>query len=59
MSSLVVDTNVLARAALGELETADEIAPALERLRHDATPSSPDHASVAMRMVGTRLSNVA
>lgn len=59
MSSLVVDTNALARAALGELETADEIAPALERLRHDAAPGAPDHTSLAIRMVGTRLGHVA
>lgn len=55
----MVDTNALARAALGELETADEIAPALERLRHDAAPGAPDHTSLAIRMVGTRLGHVA
>lgn len=59
MSSLVVDTNVLARAALGELETADEIGPVIERLRRDAVTGSPEPTSVAMRLVGTHAADAA
>lgn len=55
MSSLVVDTGALALEALGNLESADEIAPAIERLRreprHAAVTGSTEDASLAMRMV--------
>lgn len=55
MSSLVVDTNVLARHALGDLETADEIAPAIRRLREEGgpqgAPTAPERTSLAARMV--------
>ncbi|MGH9086960.1 MAG: hypothetical protein ACRDYZ_02450 [Acidimicrobiales bacterium] len=53
MSSLVVDTNVLARAALGDLQSADEIASAIERLRGGADPVTAlaERPSLAMRMV--------
>ena len=55
MSSLVVDTNVLARHALGDLETADEIGPAIRRLREErgsqGAPTAPERASLAARMV--------
>lgn len=54
MSSLVVDTTVLARRALGDLETADDISPALERLRGQppATGAGGTRTrSLAQRMV--------
>jgi hypothetical protein len=53
MSSLVVDTNVLAREALGNLETADQIGPAIERLRRrpEAAGPSQEPPALAMRMV--------
>lgn len=55
MSSLVVDTKTLALQALGDLTSADEIAPALERLREPSGPTAPgrrdDARSLATRMV--------
>ncbi|MGH9083203.1 MAG: hypothetical protein ACRDY3_00380 [Acidimicrobiales bacterium] len=55
MSSLVVDTKTLALEALGDLETADQIAPAVELLRGApgpaATSDSGRPTSLAARMV--------
>lgn len=55
MSSLVVDTSTLALEALGDLESADEIPPAIEQLRGaGSAPGRGPRAkapSLAMRMV--------
>ena len=57
MSSLVVDTSARALEALGNLESPDQIAPAIERLRRGPRPATitgrAEDASLVIRMVAS------